>query len=59
MLQVEHESLKVEYEQHKQKVKCFQMYLLLAGVNVYTWVMHCEFEIWCLESVLGSHCLFK
>lgn len=40
MLQVEHESLKVEHEQHKQKVKCFQMHLLLAGIKVYIWVMH-------------------
>lgn len=40
MLQVEHESLKVEHEQHKQKVKCFQMDLLLAGIKVYIWVMH-------------------
>lgn len=59
MLQVEHESLKVEYEQHKQKVKCFQMHLLLAGVKVYIWVMHCELDIWCLESVLGSYRLSK
>ena len=59
MLQVEHESLKVEYEQHKQKVKCFQMHVLLAAVKVYIWVMHCEFEICCLRSVLGSYCLFK
>lgn len=29
MLQVEHESLKVEYEQQKQKVRCFQMHVLL------------------------------
>lgn len=58
MIQAEHESLKVEYEQHKQKVKYFQMYLLLAGVKVYTWVMHCEFEIWCLENVVYSNGLF-
>ncbi|XP_075026975.1 golgin subfamily A member 1 isoform X2 [Calonectris borealis] len=38
MLQVEHESLKLEYEQRKQKVKCFQTHLLLAGVKVYTWM---------------------
>lgn len=38
MLRVEHEALKVEYEQDKQKVKCFQMHLLLAGVEVYAWV---------------------
>ncbi|KAK4811377.1 hypothetical protein QYF61_000561 [Mycteria americana] len=38
ILQVEHESLKVEYEQHKQKVKYFQMHLLLAGVKVYAWM---------------------
>ena len=59
MLQVEHESLKVEYEQHKRKVKCFPMNLLLSGVKVCSWVTHYEFEIWCLESVLGSCCLFK
>lgn len=41
MLQVEHESLKVEYEQHKLKVKCFQMHLLLPGVKVYALVTHC------------------
>lgn len=50
---MEHESLKMEYEQHKQKVKCLQMHLLLAGIKVYTWVMHCELGICCLESVLG------
>lgn len=35
MFQVEHESLKAEYEQHKQKVKCSETHLLLAGVRVY------------------------
>lgn len=51
MLRAEHEALKVEYEQDKQKVKCFQMHLLLAGVCLST---HCESEIWYLDSGLGS-----